>query len=75
MTWIYQNGCRKTIPLCMMAILDSFDYGKIILDGENRVDFPTNKHTIAINYRTYLPYSYITEQGIPTFGLEIAEVS
>ena len=69
------SGCGKTTTLRMIAGLEIPEAGRIILEGRDITDLPTNRRGAGMVFQSYALFPNMTVHGNIAFGLEVARRS
>jgi multiple sugar transport system ATP-binding protein len=66
------SGCGKTTLLRLIAGLEDFTGGQILIDGRNVVDVPPAKRGLSMVFQSYALYPHMSVRGNIAFGLKMA---
>jgi len=69
------SGCGKTTALRSISGLESIDSGRILIDGENVAETPTNKRDIGMVFQAYSLFPHMTVLENVEFGLKMRKVA
>jgi len=68
------SGCGKTTALRALSGLERVDSGRIIIDGDDVADVPTNRRDIGMVFQSYSLFPHMTVLGNVEFGLRMRKV-
>lgn len=68
------SGCGKTTTLQMIAGLVTPTEGKVIINGVDVTNMPTNKRQLGIVFQSYALFQHMTVAENVSFGLEMRKV-
>lgn len=68
------SGCGKTTALRSLSGLELIDGGRILIDGEDVADVPTNKRDIGMVFQSYSLFPHMTVLENVEFGLRMRKV-
>ena len=69
------SGCGKTTALRALSGLELIDGGRIVIDGEDVAEVPTNKRDIGMVFQSYSLFPHLTARENVEFGLRMRKVS
>jgi putative spermidine/putrescine transport system ATP-binding protein len=69
------SGCGKTTALRALSGLERVDSGRIVIDGEDVADVPTNKRDIGMVFQSYSLFPHLTALENVEFGLRMRGVA
>ncbi len=69
------SGCGKTTALRSLSGLERIDSGRILIDGEDVADVPTNKRDIGMVFQSYSLFPHMTALENVEFGLRMRKVA
>jgi putative spermidine/putrescine transport system ATP-binding protein len=69
------SGCGKTTALRLLAGLEQTDEGRVIIDGDDVTDLPTNKRNIGMVFQAYSLFPHMVAWENVAFGLRMRGVS
>jgi len=68
------SGCGKTTALRALSGLERIDTGRIVIDGQDVVDVPTNRRDIGMVFQSYSLFPHMTVTENVEFGLRMRRV-
>jgi putative spermidine/putrescine transport system ATP-binding protein len=68
------SGCGKTTALRVLAGLESVDSGRILIDGVDVANVPTNKRDMGMVFQSYSLFPHMTALENVEFGLRMRKV-
>jgi putative spermidine/putrescine transport system ATP-binding protein len=68
------SGCGKTTALRALSGLEGIDEGRILIDGEDVADVPTNKRDMGMVFQSYSLFPHMTVLENVEFGLRMRKV-
>ncbi len=68
------SGCGKTTALRALSGLEGIDEGRILIDGEDVADVPTNKRDMGMVFQSYSLFPHMTVTENVEFGLRMRRV-
>ena len=68
------SGCGKTTALRALSGLERIDGGRIVVDGKDVADVPTNKRDIGMVFQSYSLFPHLTALENVEFGLRMRNV-
>src|SRR6185369_6841095 len=68
------SGCGKTTALRALGGLDDVDQGRILVDGKDVTDVPTNKRNMGIVFQAYSLFPNMTARDNVGYGLRLRGV-
>jgi putative spermidine/putrescine transport system ATP-binding protein len=74
LTLLGPSGCGKTTILRMVAGFESPSGGRILLDGEDITNRPTNKRPMGMVFQSYALFPHMTATQNIAFGMNIQKV-
>ncbi len=69
------SGSGKTTALRALSGLERIDSGRIVIDGEDVADLPTNKRDIGMVFQSYSLFPHMTSLENVEFGLRMRNVA
>ena len=69
------SGCGKTTALRALSGLERVDGGRILIDGKDVVEVPTNKRDIGMVFQSYSLFPHLTALENVEFGLRMRGVA
>ena len=69
------SGCGKTTALRALSGLELIDGGRIVIDGDDVAEVPTNKRDIGMVFQSYSLFPHMTAIENVEFGLRMRRVS
>lgn len=69
------SGCGKTTALRALSGLEQINEGRILIDGEDVADVPTNKRDIGMVFQSYSLFPHMTAIENVEFGLRMRKVA
>jgi putative spermidine/putrescine transport system ATP-binding protein len=69
------SGCGKTTALRALSGLERVDGGRIVIDGKDVADVPTNKRDIGMVFQSYSLFPHLTALENVEFGLRMRGVA
>ncbi|MGV8876699.1 MAG: ABC transporter ATP-binding protein [Rhodoglobus sp.] len=69
------SGCGKTTALRAISGLEGIDSGRILIDGVDVADTPTNKRDIGMVFQAYSLFPHMTVLENVEFGLKMRKVA
>ncbi|CAM5345250.1 ABC transporter ATP-binding protein [Leifsonia shinshuensis] len=68
------SGCGKTTALRSLAGLERVDSGRILIDGRDVTDEPTNRRDLGMVFQSYSLFPHLTSGQNVEFGLRMRKV-
>ena len=68
------SGCGKTTALRALSGLERIDSGRIMIDGEDVAEVPTNRRDIGMVFQSYSLFPHMTVTENVEFGLRMRKV-
>jgi len=68
------SGCGKTTALRALSGLERIDSGRIVIDGDDVADVPTNRRDIGMVFQSYSLFPHMTVLENVEFGLRMRKV-
>ena len=68
------SGCGKTTALRALSGLERIDSGRIVIDGEDVAEVPTNRRDIGMVFQSYSLFPHMTVLENVEFGLRMRKV-
>ena len=68
------SGCGKTTALRLLAGLEAADAGRIVVDGTDISDLPTNRRDMGMVFQAYSLFPHLTALQNVAFGLRLRKV-
>jgi putative spermidine/putrescine transport system ATP-binding protein len=68
------SGCGKTTALRSLAGLEEVDRGRVLVDGRDVTDVPTNKRDMGMVFQAYSLFPHLTALENVAFGLRMRRV-
>ena len=68
------SGCGKTTALRALGGLDEVDQGRILVDGRDMTNVPTNKRNMGIVFQAYSLFPNMTARDNVAYGLRLRGV-
>jgi len=68
------SGCGKTTALRALSGLEAIDGGRILIDGKDVADVPTNRRDIGMVFQSYSLFPHMTVLENVEFGLRMRKV-
>ncbi|CAN5127199.1 ABC transporter ATP-binding protein [soil metagenome] len=69
------SGCGKTTALRALSGLEQIDEGRILIDGDDVADLPTNKRDLGMVFQSYSLFPHMTALENVEFGLRMRKVA
>jgi len=69
------SGCGKTTALRLLAGLEDADGGRVVVDGKDVTDVPTNKRDMGMVFQAYSLFPHMTARQNVAFGLQLRRQS
>ncbi|MEY9851228.1 putative spermidine/putrescine transport system ATP-binding protein [Leifsonia sp. EB41] len=69
------SGCGKTTALRALAGLERVDSGRVLIDGRDVTDEPTNRRDLGMVFQSYSLFPHLTSGQNVEFGLRMRKVS
>ena len=69
------SGCGKTTMLRLAAGFEHPDEGRVVLDGQDITDLPSNKRLVNTIFQSYALFPHLTVWQNIAFGLQVAKRS
>jgi putative spermidine/putrescine transport system ATP-binding protein len=69
------SGCGKTTALRALAGLERVDSGRIVIDGRDVTDEPTNRRDLGMVFQSYSLFPHLTSGQNVEFGLRMRKVA
>ena len=69
------SGCGKTTALRSLAGLERVDSGRILIDGRDVTDEPTNRRDLGMVFQSYSLFPHLTSGQNVEFGLRMRKVA
>jgi putative spermidine/putrescine transport system ATP-binding protein len=74
-TFLGPSGCGKTTILRMLAGFESPSAGRIVFDGKDVTNVPTNQRNVGMVFQSYALFPNMTVAENIGFGLKVANAS
>ncbi len=68
------SGCGKTTALRILAGLDEPTEGRVVVDGRDVTDVPSNQRDMGMVFQAYSLFPHLTAQDNVEFGLRLRKV-
>ena len=68
------SGCGKTTALRILAGLDEPTSGRVLVDGRDVTDVPSNQRDMGMVFQAYSLFPHLTAQDNVEFGLRLRKV-
>ena len=68
------SGCGKTTALRALSGLERIDTGRIVIDGDDVAEVPTNRRDIGMVFQSYSLFPHMTVLENVEFGLRMRKV-
>jgi len=68
------SGCGKTTALRALSGLERIDTGRIVIDGDDVAEVPTNRRDIGMVFQSYSLFPHLTAIENVEFGLRMRQV-
>ena len=68
------SGCGKTTALRILAGLDEPTAGRVLVDGQDVTDVPSNQRDMGMVFQAYSLFPHMTAQDNVEFGLRLRKV-
>jgi putative spermidine/putrescine transport system ATP-binding protein len=68
------SGCGKTTALRLVAGLEDCDAGRVVVDGEEVTDLPTNRRGMGMVFQAYSLFPHLTARENVAFGLRLRKI-
>ena len=68
------SGCGKTTALRLLAGLEDADGGRVVVDGQDITQIPTNKRDLGMVFQAYSLFPHLTARQNVAFGLRLRGV-
>ncbi len=69
------SGCGKTTALRALAGLEDVDSGRVLVDGRDVTELPTNKRDMGMVFQAYSLFPHLTALDNVAFGLRLRKVA
>ncbi|MEY9953032.1 ABC transporter ATP-binding protein [Leifsonia sp. EB34] len=69
------SGCGKTTALRALAGLERVDSGRVVIDGRDVTDEPTNRRDLGMVFQSYSLFPHLTSGQNVEFGLRMRKVA
>ncbi|MEN2737112.1 ABC transporter ATP-binding protein [Microbacterium sp. X-17] len=69
------SGCGKTTALRALAGLERVDSGRVLIDGRDVTDEPTNRRDLGMVFQSYSLFPHLTSGQNVEFGLRMRKVA
>jgi putative spermidine/putrescine transport system ATP-binding protein len=68
------SGCGKTTALRLLAGLETADGGRVVVDGKDVTDLPTNRRNVGMVFQAYSLFPHMVAWENVAFGLQMRKV-